>query len=119
MNKRVLIVDDSKTEVEIAAAMLKNQGYLIDSAYNGKEALILIEKKKFDIILLDIVMPEMDGYTFLRELRSRNIDIPVVMITQKKENDMKGLFSIDKYTSYLEKPFKEDTLLSAVKSILG
>lgn len=119
MSKDILIVDDSRTENAIISSILVKNGYDVSSAFNGKEALIKIEERRFDLILLDIMMPEMDGYTLLREFHLRGIDIPVIILTQKKEEYMKDLFALEKYRDFIEKPFEEKVLLSKIRDIIG
>lgn len=94
--KKIFIVEDEKSLVETLAAFLKTKGYDVESAYNGKQALVMMPTVKPDLILLDIIMPEMSGVDFLKELQKSGSDfmnIPVVILTnlQGDENGFKQM----------------------------
>ena len=114
---KILLAEDTRDLNRAETAVLTMQGYAVDSAYDGEEALDLIEKNGYDAIILDIMMPKMDGMTVLKELRSRNIVTPVLMLTAKSEIDdrVEGLDS--GADDYLTKPFAMKELIARVKAM--
>lgn len=121
MAKKILIVDDEPDLVELLTNRLKDNGYLTCSATNGEEAIKKAREEKPHLIVLDILMPGMDGYTCLKFLRSDVLtkDIPVVILTVKKENKVGDIFKIEGIEAFLEKPFEPDKLMSIIKKTLG
>lgn len=117
---RVLVVDDEKTIVDLIKFRLEKQNYDVTPAFSGKEALELAKKQKFDLIVLDIMMPGMDGYQVLEELRKDKLteNIPVIFLTARNtDSDVwNGWQSGVDY--YVTKPFTGETLLNAVKLCL-
>lgn len=89
--KNILIVDDNPNMVKLMSYFLKDKNYTIDSASNGKEALDKINKNKPNFIFLDLMMPELDGFSVAHTLNENNINIPTVVLTSKEvtkeEND--------------------------------
>ncbi|WP_308462423.1 response regulator transcription factor [Clostridium weizhouense] len=113
----VLIVDDEKEIVELIDFYLKNNGYNTFRAFNGKEALEIFEKEQIDIIILDIMMPKLDGKEVLRKIREEN-NTPIIFLSAKGEDIDKidGLFlGAD---DYLAKPFNPIELIARVKALL-
>jgi len=115
---KILLVDDSQTERAMVSSVLQEQGFEMDVAFNGRQGLEKIESSRPDLIILDILMPEMDGYTMLRELHKKEISIPVILLTKQKEKYMKDLLYFENYSYYLEKPFKPQELVDRIKEIL-
>lgn len=117
---KVLIVDDVTKNIQLVANFLKQAGYDINYALSGKNALNHIKKEKFDLILLDIMMPEMDGFEVCQRLKSDELtkDIPIIFLTAKTDIDSitKGfqVGGID----YITKPFNKAELLARVKTHL-
>jgi len=117
---RILIVDDIPKNIQVLGNILLKEEYQISYTQNGKEALSLINTNKFDLILLDIMMPVMDGYEVCRKLKE-NIethDIPIIFLTAKveKENLIKG-FNLGAQ-DYITKPFNAEELLARVRTHL-
>ncbi len=116
----ILIVDDVPKNLQVLGNILDSKGYHFTPATNGKHALKIIEKRLPDLILLDIMMPEMDGYEVCSILKScqRSKDIPVIFLTAKTETDdiVKGfeLGAVD----YITKPFNSTELLIRIKTHL-
>lgn len=84
MAKTVFIVEDEKPLVEALSEYLKSEGYVVEAAYNGNEALKKIDKVKPDVILLDIILPEVNGIAFLKEIQkpeSPHKDVPVIVFS--------------------------------------
>jgi len=117
MPQTVLIVDDEKRLVSLVESYLTQEGYRVATAYNGREALAVAEKEKPDLIILDIMMPEMNGYDFMREHRSQH-DTPIIMLTAKVEDDDKIIGLELGADDYVVKPFKPRELMARVRNVL-
>ncbi len=117
MAYHILICDDEKDIVSALKIYLKRDDYILHTAYNGKEALALLKQEHIDLVLLDIMMPEMDGIAAMQELR-KSYNIPVILLTAKSEDTDKisGLeLGAD---DYITKPFNPMEVLARVKSQL-
>ncbi|WP_448871784.1 response regulator transcription factor [Desulfobulbus propionicus] len=115
---RVLIVDDEPELCEQIALILRQQQYTVDTAGDGVAALEKIFTDPYDLIVLDIMLPEKDGFAVLGELRDEGVAIPVLMLTAKGEvaNRVKGLdLGAD---DYLHKPFSMAELLARIRALL-
>lgn len=114
----ILIVEDDKNLRRLMEAVLTQNGYHVVPASDGQEALDLLESVYVDLIISDIMMPNMDGYTLTRELRDANYDIPVLMITAKEtfEDKRKGFLS--GADDYMVKPINIDEMILRVGAIL-
>ncbi|MBI5942986.1 MAG: response regulator transcription factor [Chloroflexi bacterium] len=117
MAKTILIVDDEKRLVSLVQSYLVQEGYRVVTAFNGKDALPLAEKEKPDLIILDIMMPEMNGYDFMRAHRSTS-DTPIIMLTAKVEDDDKIVGLELGADDYVTKPFKPRELMARVRNVL-
>lgn len=119
MAKKILVVDDEPVIVEISKRKLQAQGYEVMVANNGQEALGILPDFLPDLILLDIQMPQMNGYTFMME-KAKNpawVNIPVIVLTAY--NEMEPIFRRHNIKSYLLKPLKLQDLLVKVAEIVG
>ncbi len=117
MKNTVLVVDDDREIVESIAIFLKAEGYDAERAYTGIEALDVLMSKEIHLILLDIMMPELDGIQTLMKIReSRNI--PVILISAKSEDSDKILGLNIGADDYVTKPFNPSELIARVKSQL-
>lgn len=115
---RILLVDDEKDFVSALKEILVANRYTVEVAYDGKMALDFLDVEKFDCLLLDIMMPELDGYEVVKTIRKRNDHTPVIFLSAKGEVDdrIKGLdIGGD---DYLSKPFSSKELLSRLKALL-
>ena len=113
----VLVCDDEKDIVSALQIYLKSEGYQVFSAYNGKEALKIINREDIQLVLMDIMMPVMDGFQLVEEMKEFK-DIPVIMLTAKSQSaDKLRGFSLG-IDDYVTKPFDPDELLARVKTIL-
>lgn len=119
MSKKILIVDDEVDLVNLLRVRFESYGYTVISAFDGGEGVKLALKEKPDLILLDIMMPKMDGYTALKILKGEDTtkDIPVIMLTAKGK--MKDLFEPEGIKGYLVKPFEKEHLLQTIKGVIG
>ncbi len=115
---RILIVDDEYSLLEQLQKILQSQRYIVETATDGEEALDKLFDTPFDAIILDIMMPKIDGLTVLEEARKGSIDAPVLMLTAKGDihDRVKGLdLGAD---DYLTKPFSLDELLARLRALL-
>ncbi|MCC6353845.1 MAG: response regulator [Verrucomicrobiae bacterium] len=117
---RILIVEDTPANIQTLTAILKEQDYQISVATNGRQALQVIEKMRPDLVLMDIMMPEMDGYEACRQIKAspRWRDLPIIFLSAKSETDdiVRGfeLGAVD----YVSKPFNAHELLARVRTHL-
>jgi len=118
--KRVLVVDDAATVRLYHRSILEGAGFAVDEAINGVEALEKALATPFDLYLVDINMPKLDGYGFLRELRRQDIpQAPAVMIsTEAQQKDQASAYAAGA-NFYLIKPIKPQDLLAAMRLLLG
>jgi len=119
--RRVLIVDDDPGVVKLVRANLQAEGLEVTAAANGAECLLAVHSQRPDLIILDVMMPVMDGFQTLRLLKERpeTASIPVIMLTVRR-SDVDVLHG---WTSgvdlYLTKPFETSELIASTKRILG
>ena len=114
----LLIVEDEPTIVEFLKTGLSYEGYQVIVAENGMSGLDYAKNKDIDLIILDIMLPDIDGFEVCRKIRARGITIPILMLTAKKEipDRVKGLdMGAD---DYLTKPFSFDELLARIRALL-
>lgn len=114
----ILIVEDNKNTSRLMEVVLQQNGYDTLSAYNGEEALDVMEQNHVDLILLDIMMPVMDGYEFAKLLRESGSEIPILMITAKdsREDVRKGFLTGT--DDYMVKPVDEAEMLLRIQALL-
>ncbi|MCX7924096.1 MAG: response regulator transcription factor [Clostridia bacterium] len=117
MNKKILIVDDEKNIVDILRFNLKKEGFETIEAYDGEQAVEMALSQKPDLILLDIMLPKMDGFTVCRKLR-QTLSTPILMLTAKEEEVDKVLGLELGADDYITKPFSPRELMARVKANL-
>ncbi|WP_370452119.1 Hpt domain-containing protein [Microbulbifer sp. GL-2] len=117
----VMVVDDSVTVRKVTTRFLEREGYLVSTAKDGQDAVIQLQDKIPDLILLDIEMPRMDGFEVARHIRSssRLRDIPIVMITSRTGSKHRDHAMSLGVNHYLGKPYQEDVLLEAIREYAG
>ncbi len=120
-NKKILVVDDEVDLVETVRFPLEREGYAVLVSYNGEDALQQARKEKPDLILLDIMLPKLDGFKVCRLLKfdERYKYIPVLMMTAKTQEKDKSLGMETGADEYVTKPFDVDQLMAKVRSYLG
>ncbi|MBQ3114588.1 MAG: response regulator transcription factor [Clostridia bacterium] len=117
MEKTILIVDDEAPIVDILRINLKKNGYRVLEAYDGESAVKITLEEDPDLILLDVMLPKMDGFTVCRKLRER-INTPIVMITAREAEEDKVLGLAIGADDYITKPFSIKELLARVQANL-
>ena len=117
---KILVVDDSKDNVIILRERLENEGFAVQTAYSGKEAIEKSLIEKLDLILLDVMMPEMSGFETCKIIvdNEKTRDIPIILLTALVEpNDIKEGFQAGAY-DYIKKPFNKIELIARINSAL-
>ncbi len=117
MNERILVVDDEREIAELVGLYLKNEGYRVLTAYDGARALDIVEREELSLAVLDVMLPDIDGFTLCQRIRERHL-FPIVMLTARVED-------MDKITGltlgaddYVTKPFNPLELIARVKTQL-
>jgi DNA-binding NarL/FixJ family response regulator len=121
MSKRLLVVDDEPNLLRAVAACLKTENYEVNTARSGREALMQLAEAVPDLIVSDIRMPGMDGYTLARQLRGspRTALVPIVFLTAKDETSDRVEGFRAGIDAYLTKPFEPEELIAVVNGILN
>lgn len=115
---QILVVEDSKNTAKLMKAVLKRAGYEVHEAGNGAEAFEIIDRQHIDLIVLDVMLPVMDGYEFTEQMRDAGDNTPILMVTAKNlpEEKCKGfLVGTD---DYMVKPVNEEELVLRIKALL-
>jgi len=115
---RILIVEDEQKVADFIRRGLKEEGYAVDAASDGEEGFFLAGTNPYDVILLDLMLPKLDGLSFCRKLRGQKNVTPVIMLTAKDEvsDKVKGLDA--GADDYLTKPFSFEELLARIRAVL-
>jgi DNA-binding response OmpR family regulator len=113
----ILVVDDEKRLVSLVESYLTQEGYRVVTAFNGKEALTVARREKPDLIILDVMMPEMDGYAFMRTHRAEQ-NTPIILLTARVEDDEKVVGLELGADDYVTKPFRPRELTARVRAVL-
>ncbi len=117
MSKRVLVVDDEKLIVKGIRFSLEQDGMEVDVAYDGEEALNLIRENKYSIVLLDVMLPKLDGFSVCQQVREFS-DVPIIMLTAKGE-DMDKILGLEYGADdYITKPFNILEVKARIKAIM-
>ncbi len=121
MAKKILIVDDERDIVEIVRMRLVSHGYDVVSAYDGREGLARVRETQPDLIILDVMMPEINGSTLCGILKfdEQFCHIPVIMLSVKARDLDREIGGRVKADAYLTKPFEAQELIDTVKKLIG
>ncbi len=114
---RILLAEDERSLSKAVAALLERNNYSVDAVFDGVEALEYLASSNYDAVILDIMMPRMDGLTVLRRLREQGNPIPILMLTAKSEIDDKVAGLDAGANDYLTKPFSTRELLARIRAM--
>lgn len=114
----ILIVDDEEAITVNLGAFLERSGFQVSTAKNGQEALNFIEKSKPDIVVMDVLMPVMDGRQALRQLRHAENWLPVILLTQIGESTERAMALEEGADDYLNKPFDPHELIARIRAVV-
>ena len=119
-NKSILIVDDNKLNLKVARKSLEDYDFTLDEAMDGNEAIEKVKNNKYDLILMDIMMPRMDGETALKKLKEdSSFDTPVVAVTADAVSGAEEKYIKEGFKYYLAKPFKKDQVKKMLEKLFG
>ncbi|MFZ0534000.1 MAG: response regulator [Anaerolineales bacterium] len=121
-SKRLAYIEDEPEMIDLVRMILSRRGFIVLGANGGREGLDLIRKELPDLVLLDLMMPDMDGWDVYHQIKSEELtrDIPVIVITAKAQNIDKILgLHIAKVEDYISKPFSPQELLDRVEQVLS
>ncbi len=114
----ILVADDDRNTRRLLQAVLENDGYQVFTAENGEQALEVMDRQHIDLVVLDIMMPKMDGYEFTKTLRECSNNLPILMVSAKQlPSDKKHGFLVGT-DDYMTKPIDEDEMLWRIKALL-
>ncbi len=120
MTKRILVVDDDENILSLERTILEQKGFDVTAAAGGAEALKLLSGQAFDLVLLDVMMPEIDGFTVCRKIKEdpRLKDVPVIFLTAKGGGEALAEGFESGAVMYINKPFTANKLLTIVNTML-
>ena len=121
MKKKILVVDDEEDILNLVRLILEDAGYQVRIETDGRDALKKLDEEKFDLILLDIMMPFLSGWEVLEAMRSRDKtrDVPVALLTARASPREDNQPYPTDYCDYITKPFEPDDLLKRIRQILS
>ena len=113
--KKILVVDDEQQLALAVKIRLQSRGYEVVTAHDGKKALEVLEREKPDMVILDVLMPVMDGYSCLREINTKmgRGKVPIIILTARDR--MKDLFELEGIEDYVIKPFDHEDLMVRIE----
>ncbi len=115
---RILVIEDEPSLLKIISKRLKEEGYSVDIAKNGREGDDFINSAEYDCMIIDIMLPMIDGLTLLRKLRAKKITTPVLLLTARDSIDDKVIGLDSGADDYLTKPFSFDELLARIRVLI-
>ena len=115
---KILVVEDEKDLNRVITKHLKKNNYSVDSCFDGEQALDYVLYGEYDLIITDIMMPKIDGYGFIKQLRAKENSTPVIMLTAKDSLDDKILGLDSGADDYIVKPFEFDELLARIRVLM-
>lgn len=114
----ILVVDDDKSTRRLMRALLEAEYYTVFLAENGVQAMEVMEKNHVDLVVLDIMMPEMDGYEFTKEIRGANNDLPILMVSAKQLPEDRRMGFLVGTDDFMVKPIDAEEFLLRIKALL-
>lgn len=115
---RILVVDDDKNTRRYIEAVLTAESFTVFTAANGEEALEVMDREHIDLVVLDIMMPKMDGYDFTKVLRESNNNLPILMVSARQLPKDKRKGFLAGTDDYMTKPFDEEEMILRIKALL-
>ena len=115
---RILVVDDDANIRMFLQAVLENNGYTVSQASNGRRALEVMDKEHIDLVVLDVMMPEMDGYEFTKIVRESQNNLPILMVSAKQLPQDKHKGFIVGTDDYITKPIDDEEMIYRIKALL-
>ncbi len=120
MNKKILIIDDTPTLRKLLRFFLKKKGYSVKEANNGKVGLDVIDKELFDLIILDMNMPVMNGLEVLEKLKGKEgFSVPILILSSNKEEESKAAGIKFGASYYMTKPFNPEEVVARIEDIFA
>lgn len=118
--KKILVIDDEEDMLKLLKMRFEQEDFKVIVAGDGDVGIAMAEQEVPDVIILDIMMPKMDGYTCLKQIRGfpKLNNVPVLLLSGKEEEKVRDLFAFQKISGYVEKPFELDDLVAKVREIL-
>ena len=114
----ILVADDDKNTRKYLSAVLEAEGYTVSVAENGEEALAIMDREYIDLVVLDVMMPKMDGYTFTKEIRESNNNLPILMVSAKQLPSDRHKGFLAGSDDYITKPIDETEMILRIKALL-
>jgi len=127
MGEKILVVDDDPDILDVLTMILESQGYHVVTAQNGVEGLAKVEAEKPELMILDLLMPKMDGFDVYKKLQepkwAKYRDMPILILTSVREEASRRRYELEtgrelEVDDYVEKPFSPDTLLGRVEKLI-
>ena len=117
---KILLIDDSTTILRIVKSYLVKEGYEVITASDAVNALTALGETEPDVLITDIVMPDMDGYTLLGHIRRKKTSdaLPVIVMSSKPKETMQDLFAFHDISGFLQKPFEKDEAIQLIEKAL-
>ena len=121
MAKKILITEDSPTVLEILKSVLAEEGYEVIAASDGQQALNLAKTEKPDLMVLDLMLPKIDGYKVCRMLKfdEKYKDIPIIMLTARTKESDENLGKEVGADAYIRKPFQPEVIIDQIRKLLN
>ncbi len=114
---RILLAEDERSLARVLVKILEKNNYSVDAVHNGEEACEFLEMENYDVVILDVMMPKLDGISALKRIRSSGKTVPVLMLTAKSEIEDKVLGLDSGANYYMIKPFDTKELLAVIRAI--
>jgi len=121
-NRRIVYIEDEFDMIDLVRVILGQKGYEVIGAIGGREGLTIVQQELPDLVLLDLMMPDMDGWEVYQQMRAEETtrEIPVIIITAKAQNIDKVLgLNIAKVDDYISKPFSPQDLIDSVENVIA
>lgn len=115
---QILVVDDDRNTRRLMRAILEGENYTVFTAENGEDALAVMDAQHIDLVVLDVMMPKMDGYEFAQTLRGAQIDLPILMVSAKQLPADRRQGFLSGTDDYMVKPVDEEEMLLRIKALL-